>query len=223
MDQDKVPTKSEVRAICTYLQRWPEVTQSEFGHRFHGDTTDRREDAAAMLRFYLIERSVNFLDRYIPGRDRNAPEGVIVADLDAALRDPRGAFRVWVRSMNRWVFRDWCRKRRQCGEHLEVRVQADGADDGGIAFDRLAEAASEDSPTEDLEVDAARDAVARLMDEADPETQQDIAVYLAACEAENPADVFRAWGTSRASVVSRLSRLRVPAARAMREASGWAC
>lgn len=224
MEAEKKPTPGEVGVISGLIQTWPEVLQAELRRVFREDAPDRRDEAVSMLREYLLACSKNFLDRYLPDRNRAAPALALAADLGTVLIEPRGAFRMWVRSMSRWVYRDWCRRRRQTGEAFEVHVVPDGAkDEIGVSFDRLeADNAEEDQTDAADERDAARDIVTELMCAAPADLQRDIAVFLAAAEHGDARAVLRAQGTNMTALVQRLSRLRPHAAQARRTVDAWA-
>jgi hypothetical protein len=224
MAETKIPTTSEVQAIHALMERWSDVVDNEFRYRFHRDAQDRQDDARAMLQEYLLRRGPNFLDRYLPDRDRNLPAMRLIALYEAAVSEPRGAFRMWVRPMVRWVFRDWCRSRKIQGELLEVHVVPDGKatdrhEARGTAFERLAAEDDERAPENTMEREHAQDVVALLMESASPDLCDDMAIFLAAQEAGDVA--FRAHGTSRAAILKRLERLRPAALDALRQVGPW--
>ncbi len=224
MDEQKRPTPGEVGVISALIQRWPEVTMNEIQRRFRDDAADRREEALSMLREYLLVRAVNFLDFRHPERDRAATAEQLLAELDGGLlREPRAAFRVWVRAMVRWVYRDWQRRRRQTGEAFEVHVQPDGDRDAvGISFDKLEAEGAEDDPTAEVDDrDEARDIVAELMAMVSPDLQHDMAVFLAAEVSGDPKRVCTAQGTSMNGLMARLSRLRPHVATARAAVGAW--
>lgn len=224
MEAEKLPTPAEVGVIGQFVHAWPEVLTTELWRVFREDAQDRREEALSMLREYLLARAKNFLDRYLPDRDRTAPAPLLTAELGQVLSEPRGAFRMWVRNMARWVYRDWCRRRRQTGEAYEVHVRADGAkDEVGVSFDRLESDNAEDDPTDAADDrDAARDIVTELMCAAPADLQHDIAVFLAAQESGNAQAVLRAQGTNMTALMQRLGRLRPHVAQARATVEAWA-
>lgn len=218
VQQDR-PTTAEVRVIAALCSRWPRVIDSAIYTCFRSASDERQQDARSMLIQYLLEHGDSYLDRYVIGRDRH-DEQAIHAGLDAVLSEPRGAFRMWVRSMTRWVLRDWGRRARQQGEHLEVRVAPDGTrEDGALTFERLAEdrgGAGGDHDSGDLDQDLARDVVAEIFVSISPVQREDVSLFLAAEAASQPTEVYKAWGTTRAAVLKRLRALEEPARDAYR-------
>lgn len=213
------PTQGEVWVVYTLGQRWPEVLAGELRGRFRGDADDRREDARAMLDLYLLRDAPCFLNRYLPDRDRDAPGHALLADLERVLVEPRGAFRMWVRSMVRYVYRDWCRQRKLQGEYLEVHVVSDGDDERGLTFDRLPVQDERSELSALVNRDQAQDLVALLMEAAPADLQDDIALFLAAESAGE--EVYKAHGTSRVAVQGRLRKLREQATALVREVGPW--
>lgn len=218
MAEKKQPTKGDVDAIGILICRWPEVVERESERRTIDILgRDQREDAGGMLTEYLLRSAGNYIRRYLPDRSEGATGAEIVRALDALLREPRGAFRAWCKSMAMWVRRDLIRAQIRRGEKSETHLHY-VRDGSGLAWDMVED---EGADLGDLfAVDDSRAVIADLMAmvcEEAPEALEDVALFLAHEEQGGTHNAYKAHGTNRGAVVSRLARLRPLAERVIAE------
>lgn len=223
MAEKKMPTRGEVQAMSAIIARYPEVIDREVNRKMGFFLTrEGEDDARSMLTEYLLRSAGNYVRRFLPERSEEATGAEILARLDDVVREPRGAFRMAVRNIAKWVRRDLDRARRRTLEVYSVQVLDDREEGPGLRWEQMADESID--PDEDINLDDSRAVVAEMMAmvyEEAPDAIEDVALFLAHEEQGGTFNAYKAHGTNRGAVVKRLARLRPLAIRAVTERGAW--
>lgn len=194
-------TRAEIRVFQRLWTQYSEVVASCC--RFDAFSVEASKDLRQSVAEYCLRRIHLYLDRYAPIRDRNDYAGIERA-LRARMGEERGAFRMWVRATVKWVKRDYLRGRRAAD--MEVSYDAPRDDESGPMLDQLRAAGVDGGQESSVEAEHAADVVAELLPMLGPDVERDAAIFLAACECDDPAAFYRAHRTTPGVLADRLSR-----------------